>query len=437
MSRSSTSTGSGTSPRSGRWDMVPAAGPLHVAVADQLPGLAHGEREAQAEAHGVQPGLQLADQFLAGHTLAAGGTIEVPAELALAHAVDGAELLLLHQPHLVLREALAPTAVLARRIGPLARRAIGPSAHGRADAPAHLVSRSDLLHEPVQGTQPIAAVTKGWRVAETRILHIRDSVPTHATRGAGDGEHGGHAGRIGGHGRDRARAAGRRRGAGPGAARTDPKEDVMRVFVAGAGGVLGRRLVPQLIEAGHEVTGMTRRQERAEAIRAQGAEAVVCDVFEAEPDVVVHELTDIPPAINVRKYAEVMAGNDRIRIEGTRNLVAAARAAGARRLVAQSIAFAYAPVEGPVKDEDDPLYLDAGEPLGPTMQAVADLERQTLGAEGIEGLVLRYGYLYGPGTTYAPEGDTAARVRRHRFPVVGTGTGVFSFIHVEDRKSVV
>ncbi len=219
----------------------------------------------------------------------------------------------------------------------------------------------------------------------------------------------------------------------------------MRVFVAGAGGVLGRRLVPQLIEAGHEVTGMTRRQERAEAIRAQGAEAVVCDVFEAdrvartvvdaEPDVVVHELTDIPPAINVRKYAEVMAGNDRIRIEGTRNLVAAARAAGARRLVAQSIAFAYAPVEGPVKDEDDPLYLDAGEPLGPTMQAVADLERQTLGAEGIEGLVLRYGYLYGPGTTYAPEGDTAARVRRHRFPVVGTGTGVFSFVHVDDAAS--
>jgi nucleoside-diphosphate-sugar epimerase len=219
----------------------------------------------------------------------------------------------------------------------------------------------------------------------------------------------------------------------------------MRVFVAGASGVIGRRLVPLLAEAGHEVTGTTRHRERAEAIGAMGAEAILCDVFDApalakavvavRPEVVVHELTDIPASIDSRHYAQVMAGNDRIRTEGTRNLVAAARAAGARRLVAQSIAFAYAPVGGPVKDEDDPLHVDAPDPLGPSMRAVADLERQALQADGIEGVVLRYGLFYGPGTGYAPDGGVAERVRRHRFPVVGSGSGVYSFVHVDDAAS--
>jgi nucleoside-diphosphate-sugar epimerase len=216
----------------------------------------------------------------------------------------------------------------------------------------------------------------------------------------------------------------------------------VRVFVAGASGVIGRRLIPHLVEAGHDVTGMTRHEDRAERIRAQGAAAVVCDVFDASaltrsvvaagPEVVVHELTDIPRAIDVRRYAEVMAGNDRIRTEGTRNLVAAAREAGARRMVAQSIAFAYAPVGGPVKDEDDPLFLDAPDPLGPTIRALAELERQVLEDGDLEGLVLRYGLFYGPGTTYAADGATASRVRRHRFSVVGSGSGVYSFVHVDD-----
>jgi nucleoside-diphosphate-sugar epimerase len=219
----------------------------------------------------------------------------------------------------------------------------------------------------------------------------------------------------------------------------------MRVFVAGASGVIGRRLVPELVEAGHDVTGMTRQDGRAGAILEQGAVAVVCDVFDApavieavvaaKPEVVVHELTDIPKAIDYRRYAQVMAGNDRIRMEGTRNLVAAAREAGAGRMVAQSIAFAYAPEGGPVKDEADRLYVDAPDPLGPTIRALDDMERQVLGAAGIDGVVLRYGLFYGPGTTYAADGNTAARVRRHRFPVVGSGSGVYSFIHVDDAAS--
>ncbi|MFL5798280.1 MAG: NAD-dependent epimerase/dehydratase family protein [Actinomycetota bacterium] len=219
----------------------------------------------------------------------------------------------------------------------------------------------------------------------------------------------------------------------------------MKVFVAGARGVIGRRLVPMLVEAGHDVTGMTRHADGAAGIRELGAAPAVCDVFDvttlneamvaARPEVVVHELTAIPKAIDPQRYAEVMAGNDRIRTEGTRNLLAAAREAGARRIVAQSIAFAYAPVGGPIKDEGDPLYLDAPDPLGPTMRAVGDLERQVLGADDLEGLVLRYGFFYGPATTYAADGSTAARVRHHRFSVVGAGSGVYSFVHVDDAAS--
>ena len=216
----------------------------------------------------------------------------------------------------------------------------------------------------------------------------------------------------------------------------------MRVFVAGASGVLGRRLVPMLVEAGHDVTGISRSEERAAAIRAQGAEAAVCDVFDArglidavaaaKPEVVVHELTDIPRNLDPRRYEEQMAGNDRIRVEGTRNLIAAAQEAGARRIVVESIAFAYRPEGGPVKDEDDPLYVDAPPPVGRTVRALADMERQVAEARGLEGLVLRYGYFYGPGTAYASDGSVAARLRRHRMPVVGAGTGVFSFVHLDD-----
>ena len=216
----------------------------------------------------------------------------------------------------------------------------------------------------------------------------------------------------------------------------------MRVFLAGAAGVIGRRLLPMLVEAGHDVTGTTRRDDRAPRIREHGAEPVVVDVFEApalteavaaaKPDVVVHELTDIPPAIDSKRYAEQMAGNDRIRTEGTRNLLAAAQEAGVRRMVVQSIAFAYAPEGGDTRDEGDPLYVDAPYPLGPTIRALADMEDQVLSAGTPEAAVLRYGYFYGPGTVYASDGSTAQRVRKHRFPIAGAGSGVFSFVHVDD-----
>jgi nucleoside-diphosphate-sugar epimerase len=217
----------------------------------------------------------------------------------------------------------------------------------------------------------------------------------------------------------------------------------MRVFVAGASGVIGRPLVRQLVAAGHEVTGMTRRQERAEEIRIAGAAAVVCDVFDAEvlreavvgaaPETVIHALTALP-----RRYdpkSDYLAATNRIRTEGTRNLVAAAEAAGARRLLGESIAFAYRPQGSWVKDEDEPLFTAAPGRFGVTFEAIAELERQVLGAEGIEGVVLRYGWLYGPGTYYDRGEQQAEEVMKRRLPIVGKGTGTFSFVHVEDAAS--
>ena len=215
----------------------------------------------------------------------------------------------------------------------------------------------------------------------------------------------------------------------------------MRVFVAGATGVIGRSLVPQLRAAGHEVVGMTRSPERAGELTAQGAEAVLCDAFDAagveravadaEPEVVINELTDIPRSLNPRKFEEQFATNDRLRRDGTRNLVHAAEAVGARRLISQSIAFAYAPADT-LRSEDDGLYEDAPAPWGTSVAAVRALEEQTLGSETVEGVVLRYGYFYGPGTAYAGDGSTAMMVRKRAFPVVAGGTAVYSFVHVDD-----
>jgi nucleoside-diphosphate-sugar epimerase len=214
----------------------------------------------------------------------------------------------------------------------------------------------------------------------------------------------------------------------------------MRVFVAGASGVIGRPLVAALVGAGHQVTGMTRRPARQAEIEAAGATGIVCDVFDAErltatvndagPEVVVHELTALPAKLDVREKG-VYDANNRIRTEGTRNVITAAQAAGARRMVAQSIAFVYAPVGGPVKSEDDPVMDLEGE-YGAAVAAAMDLERQVGEADGLEGLVLRYGFFYGPGSSYAADGHQAAEVRRRRFPIVGRGDGVFSFVHVDD-----
>ena len=211
--------------------------------------------------------------------------------------------------------------------------------------------------------------------------------------------------------------------------------------MAGASGAVGRPLVPRLIAAGHEVTGMTRSEARAADVRAAGAEAAVVDVYDAPaldaalaaatPEVVVHELTALPPRFNPRKK-DIYDATNRLRTEGTRNLLAAARAAGAQRFVCQSIAFAYAPQPGRVHEEDDPLFLDAPAPFSGGVRALAAMEEAVVGADALEGVVLRYGWFYGPGTYYGEGGSTAQDVARRRLPVVGGGEGVFSFIHTDD-----
>ena len=197
-----------------------------------------------------------------------------------------------------------------------------------------------------------------------------------------------------------------------------------------------------LVAAGHDVVGMTRSAERAEVLREAGAEPAVCDVFDAEalrrtvaaaqPEVVVHELTDLPQNLDPRRAKEAYERNDRIRREGTSNLVAAAVACGARRIVAQSIAFIYRAEGDAVKDEDAPMWDDAPAPFADSVAAVRQLEEMVVNADGIDGLALRYGFFYGPGTAYAADGSLAAMVRKRRFPVLGKGAGVFSFIHIDD-----
>jgi 2-alkyl-3-oxoalkanoate reductase len=212
----------------------------------------------------------------------------------------------------------------------------------------------------------------------------------------------------------------------------------MRVFVAGATGVVGRRLTESLAERGHDVVGMTRDAVRARALAAAGVEPAVCDVYDApavtdavrraRPDVVVHLLTALSQRFDPR---EGTRATDRVRREGTRILLRAAGAAGVARVVAESVAFLYAPAGGAIKDEGAPLFLDAPGALGRTAGAVADLERQVL-AGVAEPLVLRFGWLYGPGTWYARDGSVAHDVRRRRLPIVGRGGGVYSFVHADD-----
>jgi nucleoside-diphosphate-sugar epimerase len=182
----------------------------------------------------------------------------------------------------------------------------------------------------------------------------------------------------------------------------------MKVFLAGAAGAIGRRLVPLLLHAGHSVTGTTRSGEAASELRARGVTAVVVDAFDAaalrdavvraQPEVVIHQLTDLPKILDRARPPGGFSGNTRLRIEGTANLVAAAQAAGARRLIAQSIAFAYAPGPEP-HAETDPLASPEGDSShAVTARGVRALEEAALGAPGLTGIVLRYGRLWGPGT---------------------------------------
>lgn len=212
----------------------------------------------------------------------------------------------------------------------------------------------------------------------------------------------------------------------------------MNIFIAGGSGAIGRSLVPMLVREGHRVVAMTRSAERAASLEAMGAQSVVVDVYDeprlievvkaAKPDVVIHQLTAFG-ATDRDPLAETL----RVRTEGTRNLVLAAILAKARRFITQSISFICTPRGEGLTTEKTPLYLDGpAAQIRPLAEAVAELEARTMRNASMEGLVLRYGWFYGPGTNYDPADVIPRAIRKGKMPIVGEGAGTYSFIHVDD-----
>jgi 2-alkyl-3-oxoalkanoate reductase len=219
----------------------------------------------------------------------------------------------------------------------------------------------------------------------------------------------------------------------------------MKVFVAGATGALGTELIARLVERGHEVTGMTRSEGKRDLIAGLGARPAVADaldpdavgqaVSEAEPEAIVHQLTALSGDLDLRHIDRAFAATNQLRREGTDHLLSAAHAVGARRFVAQSFGgWPYAREGGPVKTEEDPLDPDPPRALREILGAIRYLEAAVVGAEPIEGIALRYGGFYGPGTSLGldPVGEQVEAVQKRQFPIVGSGEGVLSFIHIED-----
>jgi nucleoside-diphosphate-sugar epimerase len=218
----------------------------------------------------------------------------------------------------------------------------------------------------------------------------------------------------------------------------------MKIFLAGATGAIGRQLLPKLAERGHEVTGMTRSESKQELIRELGGRPVVADALDAdsvsqavahaEPEVIVHQLTAIPHELDMRHFARDFAQTNRLRTEGTDHLLAAGRAVGARRFVAQSNASLYGRSGSRVKAEDDALDTNPPDQQREAVEAMLHVESAVTGATWTEGVVLRYGAFYGPGTNISlgPEDAFVTAIRKRQVPLLGKAGGVWSFIHIED-----
>jgi nucleoside-diphosphate-sugar epimerase len=217
----------------------------------------------------------------------------------------------------------------------------------------------------------------------------------------------------------------------------------MRVFLAGATGVIGRILVPGLLRDGHDVVALVRSSSKFGVVRAIGARVAVADaldrkaltaaIIQAQPDVIIHQLTSIAPAVNLRKFDEAFALTNRLRTEVTDTMIAAGRSVGARRFIAQSFCgWPFARVGGPIKGEDDPLDPTPPARFAKTLAAIRYLEDAVRAARDLNAVALRYGFLYGPGTAIAADGAVAEMVRKRMLPIVGDGAGIWSFVHIED-----
>jgi len=221
----------------------------------------------------------------------------------------------------------------------------------------------------------------------------------------------------------------------------------MKIFIAGASGAIGQHLVPQLVERGHEVVGTTRSAAKTEALRALGAEPVVLDaldpdavadaVAKAEPEVVVHQLTALGGRPGFGQVKRALAATNRLRIEGTDHLLAAAHAVGVRRFVAQSNAIWVQRAGGPVIDENGDLDPEPPKDAQSLVAALRHLEEAVTGIGWADGIAIRYGSFYGPGTGVeaAPDAVMAGLIRKRRFPIVGDGRGVWSWVHIADAAS--
>ena len=216
----------------------------------------------------------------------------------------------------------------------------------------------------------------------------------------------------------------------------------MRVFVAGATGAIGQQLVPRLVAAGHDVHGMTRSESKQALLHELGATPVVADALDrtaveaavgrARPDVIVHQLTAIGELLDTRHFDRDFAVTNRLRTQGTDYLLSAGHAVGVGRFVAQSFFATYARTGGPVKGEEEPFDPSPAREMRGTVAALRHLEEAVLGASWTEGIVLRYGGFYGPGTSLAPGAQQTELIRKRKFPLVGDGRGVWSFIHIAD-----
>ncbi len=218
----------------------------------------------------------------------------------------------------------------------------------------------------------------------------------------------------------------------------------MKILVAGATGALGKQLVPRLLAAGHEVVGMTRSESKRDALRAMGATPVVADALDpdqvaravavASPEAIIHELTALSGRLDMRRFDRAFAETNRLRTEGTDHLLSAGRAVGVRRFLAQSFAgWPYAREGAAVKDEQEPFDPNPPEAVREGLAAIRHLEEAVIGAEWTEGIVLRYGGFYGPGTSLdGPGSEHVEAIRKRLFPLIGDGAGVWSFIHIED-----
>jgi 2-alkyl-3-oxoalkanoate reductase len=215
----------------------------------------------------------------------------------------------------------------------------------------------------------------------------------------------------------------------------------VKIFVAGATGVIGRPLTAQLLAKGHSLVALTRSHDGAQALAERGIEPAIADVFDtdavkavvsrAQPEVVIEQLTALPNTYTRESMTAAAPLNRRIRLEGGANVLAAARAAGVRRYLRQSIAFWAIPGSG-LADEETPLAFNASPAVAADARVITELEQHLLGSPDIEGMILRYGFFYGPGTWFNPNGDAARQVRQQEFPIVGNGEGVWSWLHIED-----